>query len=243
MYGRMKLPRGNALCPCVSCVCLNLAGNLRETRRRKCSTLSVSRNYGLLCLLLKQTPEVDFTMATTADSGEWQTVKHKEKSRKSRETGRKLPPTSVGLPSSITAFAALDKKKDEDARHSQAEGETLNDGSSERLEEDGKPTNGMLGNTLLPGKESKAKRPKAKKLTSSDDSANVPEADSFRATLKGIKEQHKYQEAMQLTKLEGVLRKSFKNDELQFSKMLAEGPLDKVRLFLRVVEGSEALGR
>eukprot|EP00884_Botryococcus_braunii_P003584 jgi/Botrbrau1/13226/Bobra.9_1s0015.2 len=167
-------------------------------------------------------------MTLTEDPGEWQTVKPKDKHRKPRESSTRLPPTSVGLPSAITAFAALDNRQDQNEKLSEVGGGAPNDGSSERMTKDAKAGHGRPGDPLYLAKESKSKKPKVKKLTSNDYSTSLLEADAFRATLKSIREEHKYQEAMQLNKLLDLFRKSFKDNELQFNKLVTEGPLDQV---------------
>lgn len=168
---------------------------------------------------------LDLVMATTEDAGEWHTVKSREKHRKPRETGIKLPPTSVGLPSSIPAFAALDKERSLEAIVPQKAG-TTQDGSSGK---DDRQAQGVAVDALPGGKESTSKKLKSKKLTAKDTVARLPKADEFRATLRSIREQHKYQDAVQLEKFAEIIQNAYRDVDLSWN-VITDGQVEKVRL-------------
>lgn len=164
-------------------------------------------------------------MATREDAGEWQTVKSKDKHRKPRETSIKLPPTSVGLPSSIPAFAALDMERRREGNYSQKAG-TTRDGSSGKQEAQAQAT---TVDTLPVGKESTSKKSKARKFPAKDAAVGLPKADEFRATLRSIREQHKCQDAVQLEKFAEIILKAYRDVELPWS-VITDGEVEKVRL-------------
>jgi hypothetical protein len=179
-------------------------------------------------VLIKRVLGPDLVMAPVEDIGIWQTVKSKDKHRKPRESNSKLPPTSIGLRSSIPAFAALDRRGSHEVVLSELEGGNLNDGSSGTTANDEGHTHDVKVMKSSSVNDSKSKKPKTKKLTTKDVVGSLPSADDFRATLKSIQQEYKHHEAMQLSKFANIFLTAYKDVDLKFNNLVNEGPLEKV---------------
>lgn len=183
-------------------------------------------------------------MASNGD-GKWQTVKAKDKNRKPKDPSAKSGTENGGVSVAMPVFAALDREQGPKAKAAQrhAASSSPESRSGEALGQSESSADGPHSNSPNSEKKSKTKKPKAKKLSPKDAGPSLPSAEAFKDTLRGVREQYKYQEQAQLGRLADIFGNAYKGVELPFNKLITEGPLEKVSYtlsmsFLRASSGT-----
>jgi hypothetical protein len=169
-------------------------------------------------------------MASNGGDGKWHTVKAKDKNKKPKDPSAKSGMENGGVAVTMPVFAALDREQGPKAKAAQRHGASSSpeSRSGETLGRSESSQDGPHSVSPDVGKKAKAKKPKVKKLSPKDAGPSLPSAAAFKDTLRGVREQYKYQEQAQLGRVADIFGNAYKEVELPFNKLITEGPLDKV---------------